>query len=1150
MSADEIYDISKYSEKQLYDLLDISNPTDRELEARILHLIRKYANIQNDDGNRLLKFFEDIYDHFFQEDDDENDENTKEGFTDQSSTPQATASATPTPQSTAPAKTSQIINDQKTDSKLVTQADYIPDTLRLNPLLKQTIKRIICIDSQYRDVKVYPNTNRFSFDLSEPLRDVVSLKLYSIQIPYTWYTISKSYGSNFFYLKGITDGINNGYHDYKIVIPAGNYDSNSIVEAVNKGFAQVFSENPDTSFNNTGINYDKVNSISTTTINIQKTYTESYFTLEFPNWTESTYITDANGDTAAIPDVSRNTSIPCYLGLNYNNYSLSTIFSSRNLYSTNYINNDNKKNFQFDNSNNYFTVIQYIGPSIYNPSSSRVINSYTITLYDVINNTKKPVISNDENQYYFTRANIITIVNTAIQNANLFTSDSNISQFDISGVVINANNTCFKLKLMFDRNKVLYQPNSNIAVIFPTENPANYSNTTVWTYQGGIANSCFYFKYSIDECSKITSELPIVQSDFNVNVNNNVYVYYKCWTPYYMAQDSINDISFTIPPANYSLNQFVSQLNTSLQTISNSVTFNSDSKFSLVNSKLNCKMDFYKEFKNSDYIISFDSSSVLCSILNFAPINDLSLSSLTAASGTFEISYSGYLLDSSYVLTINPNPNSKNKNEPERNIYLPVTNYANYTQLINGIQKAIAGYTIQNSANSNIQLPYSQSTIKITNTSATTVTAELKMNVNYSLDETNYIMSFYPSSVDVSNSSNPWFQFGIEPSYNLYLYNSKNIPYSEFSGKNQVTENKINIREGQNDTILINAIYDPSGGAYTSSGSNNIKLTIPEYSYTTNSLTSKINYLLSQNPYTLGSFIHNVVDPTTNLEYIEIILNINRIYTSSDYQLTFFDPFSFVACSSNLKGIQSATWDTTLGWILGYRDYVSYNLTLSNQSINADTGIPYYLQSLNSVYQYSQIYQDPSNILLKNSIIELSADTTLTTSIYNYFVISLDDYNQNHINDGLVTITRSQTSIQMPSYASTSRKICDPVTNTLVNRSIPQSNTDNLTENQIYSINQSVSSQNPTTPIFSAGPYVKDLFGYIPVKPGTNGQYFIEYGGGLQLQERLYFGPVNIRKMSIELMTDRGDLLDLNGSNWSFSFICEQLYRSGNSNNG
>jgi hypothetical protein len=32
--------------------------------------------------------------------------------------------------------------------------------------------------------------------------------------------------------------------------------------------------------------------------------------------------------------------------------------------------------------------------------------------------------------------------------------------------------------------------------------------------------------------------------------------------------------------------------------------------------------------------------------------------------------------------------------------------------------------------------------------------------------------------------------------------------------------------------------------------------------------------------------------------------------------------------------------------------------------------------------------------------------------------------------------------------------------------------------------------------------------------------------------------------MAIKLVNDRGDVVDLNGANWSLQFICEQLYQS------
>jgi hypothetical protein len=56
------------------------------------------------------------------------------------------------------------------------------------------------------------------------------------------------------------------------------------------------------------------------------------------------------------------------------------------------------------------------------------------------------------------------------------------------------------------------------------------------------------------------------------------------------------------------------------------------------------------------------------------------------------------------------------------------------------------------------------------------------------------------------------------------------------------------------------------------------------------------------------------------------------------------------------------------------------------------------------------------------------------------------------------------------------------------------------------------------------------------------GQTYSEFGGTLQIQERVYFGPVNIGRMTVKLMTDKGNILDLNNQNWSFTLITEQLY--------
>ena len=153
-------------------------------------------------------------------------------------------------------------------------------------------------------------------------------------------------------------------------------------------------------------------------------------------------------------------------------------------------------------------------------------------------------------------------------------------------------------------------------------------------------------------------------------------------------------------------------------------------------------------------------------------------------------------------------------------------------------------------------------------------------------------------------------------------------------------------------------------------------------------------------------------------------------------------------------------------------------------------------------------------------------------------MIILDDYCQNHLNDGLVTIISAATDIALPSYTTRSSIVPSPDGSNIVN-------TPGLTQNQIYSATQIYNQQQQAkVRSYSSGPFVQDVFALIPVKTSglAAGSTYIEFGGSLQLQDRTYFGPVNIKKMTVKLIDDKGTVLNLNNANWSFSLVCEQLY--------
>ena len=63
-NRENMYNIETYTDAELLDVLDLNNPTDRELEAKIVSLIRKYENMQNQSVkqhhfkvNERLRFF-------------------------------------------------------------------------------------------------------------------------------------------------------------------------------------------------------------------------------------------------------------------------------------------------------------------------------------------------------------------------------------------------------------------------------------------------------------------------------------------------------------------------------------------------------------------------------------------------------------------------------------------------------------------------------------------------------------------------------------------------------------------------------------------------------------------------------------------------------------------------------------------------------------------------------------------------------------------------------------------------------------------------------------------------------------------------------------------------------------------------------------
>ena len=113
---------------------------------------------------------------------------------------------------------------------LIPNTHNVKDTQgNMNPTLKNTYINIINIDSHYRELDTnniecdggiidaptqYLGTStNFTFDLNEPLNNVMSIAVGSIELPLSWYPFSAQYGTNSFELSGNIITIPEGFYD-------------------------------------------------------------------------------------------------------------------------------------------------------------------------------------------------------------------------------------------------------------------------------------------------------------------------------------------------------------------------------------------------------------------------------------------------------------------------------------------------------------------------------------------------------------------------------------------------------------------------------------------------------------------------------------------------------------------------------------------------------------------------------------------------------------------------------------------------------------------------------------------------------------------------------------------------------------------------
>jgi hypothetical protein len=309
---------------------------------------------------------------------------------------------------------------------------------------------------------------------------------------------------------------------------------------------------------------------------------------------------------------------------------------------------------------------------------------------------------------------------------------------------------------------------------------------------------------------------------------------------------------------------------------------------------------------------------------------------------------------------------------------------------------------------------------------------------------------------------------------------------------------------------------DTSGNTY------NVPVTVPPGNYTPKQFTETLNTILNnlffggltpeqvivvynENNGKLTLYLYNGTYPGSANPYIP------GFTINNETIITFFDYTAKLQCETNCVN-KSFYLNQTLGWLMGFR-------------------APF-------------VYVDPSGNT-GAGIVDLNGT--------KYLILVIDDYNQNHVNNGLVSITEYSNVLKMPSYyspdlpytcqsASPNDGINSEYTKTqIMLPSAPRT----LTNSQLYTINEINRNRNNNTNHRAKAPTSTDILAMIPIKPTglSTGSLIIEFSGSLQDNIRTYFGPVNVDRMRVRLLNDKGNVLNMNGSDWCVTLICDCLYQ-------
>jgi hypothetical protein len=365
-------------------------------------------------------------------------------------------------------------------------------------------------------------------------------------------------------------------------------------------------------------------------------------------------------------------------------------------------------------------------------------------------------------------------------------------------------------------------------------------------------------------------------------------------------------------------------------------------------------------------------------------------------------------------------------------------------------------------------------------TSATTLAPPI-ISTHVIVIDSQYRTSILPyANNPTSNSFNTNFTFNLTSPINkalsLTLY-SYQIPTSWYA---------FNVRSG-NTFFMYNGII----------------LQIPDGNYTPDQMANAINTVADSFLDTTG--LNVIYNPNS-----QRFTFTNNNLLSGPITIIFYiqaNVINYNNCGNyNLSEFQTLGINSTLGWLLGFRTTPDPVTGDVNLTINPGQTI--------------------------------SADVTPQLFGPKYFYLSIEDYSNQRLSNGLynITNTKSYNTLTVPDYYNTINVAC-------------KLREGSLTQAQLYSINAVIEGNANNNNVAGykntlSGPTSSSTFAIIPLEADIINNIrpypYVKLGADLVTNKRNYVAPTILERFTVTLTDDKGHLVDLYDNDWSFSLLVEE----------